>query len=154
MPISNLQPSFLLFKTLAIHNPNKKAAPGCLLHQKFKADIPIIATGCPGRRRGSVQQRFHCLCCAHNETLVVRASCFFFVRSFFCRFCRALGQTHSLPSLGFSVGLSSLAMCVAVKGWHNSNTFYVKFNFSKSTLFLSFESFKILSKLIISMYML
>jgi len=39
---------------------------------------------------------------------------FFFVRWFFGRFGCAVGQTHSLPSLGFSEGLSGLAMCVAV----------------------------------------
>src|SRR5690606_26241846 len=49
---------------------------------------------------------------------------------FVFRFGCALGQTHSLPSLGFSVGLSGLAMCVTVKGWHNSNTFIFFFPFS------------------------
>ena len=44
----------------------------------------------------------------------IRASCFFFVSLIFCRFCRALGQTHSLPSFGLSVGWCGLAMCVAV----------------------------------------
>jgi len=38
------------------------------------------------------------------------ASVFFFVRCFVDRFCRALGQTHSLPSFGWC----GLAMCVAV----------------------------------------
>src|SRR5690606_40005252 len=42
-------------------------------------------------------------------------SLFFFVRLFVGRFGRGLGQKHSLPSLGFSVGLSGLAMCVAVR---------------------------------------
>lgn len=45
----------------------------------------------------------------------VRASCFIFGRWFVGRFARAVGQTHSLPSFGLSVGLSGLAMCVAVK---------------------------------------
>jgi hypothetical protein len=31
--------------------------------------------------------------------------------------CGAVGQTHSLPSLGLGVGLCDLAMCVAVKCW-------------------------------------
>jgi len=46
------------------------------------------------------------------------------VRPFRYRFGRALGQTHSLPSLGLSDGTSGLAMCVAVKVWHNSITSY------------------------------
>src|SRR5690606_11460632 len=41
-------------------------------------------------------------------------SLFFFVCLFVGRFGRALGQTHSLPGLGLSVGLCGLAMCVAV----------------------------------------
>jgi len=45
-------------------------------------------------------------------------SCFFFVRLFVGRFGRAVGQTHSLPSIGLSVGSFGLAMCVAVKRWH------------------------------------
>jgi len=44
-------------------------------------------------------------------------SVFFFVRLLVVRFGRAVGQTHSLPSLGLSVGWCGLAMCVAVKGW-------------------------------------
>ena len=44
-------------------------------------------------------------------------SVFFFVRLFVCRLGRVLGQTHSLPSLGWSMSLCGLAMCVAVKGW-------------------------------------
>jgi len=32
--------------------------------------------------------------------------------------CGAVGQTHSLPSFGCSVGLCGMAMCVAVKRWH------------------------------------
>jgi hypothetical protein len=31
----------------------------------------------------------------------------------------AFGQTHSLTSFGFSIGSWGLAMCVAVKHWHN-----------------------------------
>ena len=54
-----------------------------------------------------------------RQTAVI-GSVFFFVRWFVGRFCRAVGQTHSLPSLGFSVGLCGLAMCVAVERWHLS----------------------------------
>ena len=49
----------------------------------------------------------------------VIASVFFFVRWFVGRFGCAVGQTHSLPSFGFSVGLCGLAMCVAVQRWVN-----------------------------------
>ena len=38
---------------------------------------------------------------------------------YFVSVCRALGQTHSLTSFGFSVGSWGLAMCVAVKRGHN-----------------------------------
>src|SRR5690554_270197 len=38
----------------------------------------------------------------------VIGSVFFFVRLFGGRFCRAVGQTHSLPSLGLSVCLCGL----------------------------------------------
>ncbi|MGJ1407051.1 hypothetical protein ACR78P_22515 [Sphingobacterium siyangense] len=48
----------------------------------------------------------------------VIASVFFFVRLFVVRFGHAVGQTHSLPSLDFSVGWYGLAMCVAVERWH------------------------------------
>jgi len=48
----------------------------------------------------------------------VIASVFFFVRWFVARFGRAVGQTHSLPSFGLSVGWCGLAMCVAVERWH------------------------------------
>jgi len=41
----------------------------------------------------------------------VIASVFFFFRLFFGR---AVGQTHSLPSFGLSLGWCDLAMCVAV----------------------------------------
>jgi len=34
---------------------------------------------------------------------------------YFVSVCRALGQTHSLTSFGFSIGSCGLAMCVAVK---------------------------------------
>jgi hypothetical protein len=44
----------------------------------------------------------------------VIASVFFFVYWFVGRFGRAAGHTHSLPSLGLSVGRCGLAMCVAV----------------------------------------
>ena len=47
----------------------------------------------------------------------VIASVFFFVRSIFCRFGRAVGQTHSLPSFGLSVGWSGLAMCAMWVGF-------------------------------------
>ncbi len=33
--------------------------------------------------------------------------------------CRALGQTHSLTSFGFSGSSCGLAKCVVVKRWHN-----------------------------------
>jgi hypothetical protein len=59
----------------------------------------------------------------------VIASVFFFVRWFVGRFGSAVGQTHSLPSLGFSVGLCDLAMRVAVKRW----------DFHFMILFLSFQ---------------
>ena len=49
--------------------------------------------------------------------LLVIGSVFFFVRWFVGRFGRAVGQIHSLPSFGFSVGLCGLAMCVAVERW-------------------------------------
>jgi len=32
--------------------------------------------------------------------------------------CGAVGQTHSLPSFGSSLGSWGLAMCVTVKHWH------------------------------------
>jgi hypothetical protein len=48
----------------------------------------------------------------------VIASVFFFVRWFVSRFGRAVGQTHSLPSFGLSVGWCDLAMCVAVAKVH------------------------------------
>jgi len=38
---------------------------------------------------------------------------------YFVSVCRALGQTHSLTSFGFSVGSWGLAMCVAVKRGHS-----------------------------------
>jgi|GEM_PF-1074984 len=47
----------------------------------------------------------------------ISISVFFFVRWFFGR---RVGQPHSLPSLGFSVGLCGLAMCVAIERWHLS----------------------------------
>ena len=36
---------------------------------------------------------------------------------YFVSVCRALEQTHSLTSFGFSIGSCGLAMCVAVKHW-------------------------------------
>src|SRR5690606_16817833 len=57
----------------------------------------------------------------HFCKTAVIASVFFFVRCFVGRFGCAVGQPHSLPSLGFSVGFCSLAMCVAVwVGFHTS----------------------------------
>src|SRR5690606_8129461 len=47
-------------------------------------------------------------------------SLFFFGRWFVCRFSRVMGQKHSLPSFGFSVGTCGLAMCVTASVWHSS----------------------------------
>src|SRR5690606_5624880 len=75
----------------------------------------------------------------------VIASVFFFVRWFVGRFGCAVGQTHSLPSFGLSLGWCDLANrlwftntiknkqtvsnCVTVKRWHIHSTI----------LFLSFQ---------------
>jgi hypothetical protein len=49
---------------------------------------------------------------------------------------RALGQTHSLPSFGLSVGWWGLAMCVAAMRWHLFLLYYWLHILSLSILIL------------------
>jgi len=56
-----------------------------------------------------------------TETLIGYIVCCAFVVYFSVR---AAGQTHSLTSFGFSIGLWGLAMCVAEKGWHSDSLFF------------------------------
>ncbi|MBV2196697.1 MAG: hypothetical protein KUL78_09365, partial [Flavobacterium sp.] len=60
----------------------------------------------------------------HRQLTIPRVSRSVFIFSviflsicYFVSVCRALEQTHSLTSFGFSVGSWGLAMCVAVKRW-------------------------------------
>jgi len=54
-------------------------------------------------------------CFIHVVSRSVIFSVIFLSICYFVSVCRALGQTHSLTSFGFSVGSWGLAMCVAVK---------------------------------------
>ena len=53
---------------------------------------------------------------------------------YFVSVYRALGQTHSLTSFGFSVGSWGLAMCVAVKRWR-----FYSFNVFSNVVLNSFS---------------
>ncbi len=58
-----------------------------------------------------------------TETLIGYIVCCAFVVYFSVR---AVGQTHSLTSFGFSIGMWGLAMCVAEKGWHSDLLFFFR----------------------------
>ena len=77
-----------------------------------------------------------CNCLEHYRIYSVIGSMCFFVRLTVSRFGRALRQTHSLPSLGLSVGLCGLAMWVAVQGWHIMNSYLINKLLTSPTRFL------------------